>query len=172
MPDFKSNPLPSLTHSDIERFYRFIDKRGPNECWPWLGAKYPYGYGKFSIRHDLFRANRIALFLRTGIDPGELKALHSCDNPPCCNGAHIFGGSKADNTHDMCKKGRQGDHRAKNPVKGETHPASRLTANQVRTIRLRYAEESVSQDDLGTEFGVSRQHIGDIVNRRRWRHLS
>jgi HNH endonuclease len=39
-------------------------------------------------------------------DPGKLKVLHTCDNPPCCNPRHLFLGTPKDNTDDMISKGR------------------------------------------------------------------
>jgi Fe-S-cluster-containing dehydrogenase component len=64
----------------------------------------PGGYGNTSWG----TASRIALELALGRRLGlryEL-ACHHCDNPPCCNPAHLFAGSHKDNTQDAMRKGR------------------------------------------------------------------
>jgi hypothetical protein len=43
--------------------------------------------------------------------------MHSCDNPPCCNPAHLSAGTVRDNALDMIAKGRA------NPPRGELHPS-------------------------------------------------
>lgn len=92
--------------------------------------------------------------------------LHRCDNPPCVNPNHLFLGTKADNNHDRDSKGRSRG----GSLPGEQHPGSRLSREQVLVIRLR-ASEGVAQQDLAKEYGVSYQHISDLVLRKRWAHI-
>jgi len=50
---------------------------------------------------------------------------------------------------------------------GERNPASKLTDVQVKEIRQRYAAGGVTQEQLGTEYGVSFQAISKIVRGER-----
>ncbi|MGI4744934.1 MAG: hypothetical protein ACRYGI_11565 [Janthinobacterium lividum] len=90
-----------ITDAVAKSFYSKVDKRGPDECWPWKGANVN-GYGTLSDK----RATHIALELSGHPRPGRLFALHSCDNPPCVNPAHLRWGTAADNSADCLSRGR------------------------------------------------------------------
>lgn len=102
--------LPELTEQEIARFWSYVDKtpgQGPKgECWGWKRGRHQRGYGQFSYRGLDVRSNRVALFLKTGSDPGALGALHTCDWPPCCRDEHLFSGTHKDNMVDSAAKGR------------------------------------------------------------------
>lgn len=51
-------------------------------------------------------AHRFSYELATGEDITGLFVLHSCDNPPCCNPAHLRVGTQKDNMADARAKGR------------------------------------------------------------------
>lgn len=98
-------PLPKFTEEQIKRFWPRVDKRGPEECRPWTGAVSAKGYGVFFAGRSL-NAHRTALILSSGVD-SPLLALHSCDNRPCCNPAHLRWGTALDNETDKISRGRR-----------------------------------------------------------------
>lgn len=88
-----------------ERFWEKVDVGGPDECWDWQGARAHYGHGIINVTGRSLLAHRVAWSITHG-DPAEANVCHRCDNPPCCNPAHLFLGSQADNIADMHRKGR------------------------------------------------------------------
>lgn len=89
-----------------EDLWKYVAVGAPDECWPWTAATRRRGYGIFTVNRRNFVAHRLAFQVATGIDPGELLVCHTCDNPPCCNPAHLFLGTNSDNMRDMVAKGR------------------------------------------------------------------
>ena len=78
------------------------------------------------------------------------------------NSVHnISYGTQTENSLDKTRDGTQ--------LQGETHHQCRITAETVSTIR-RLASTSTHQS-IADRFGLSRQHVTDIVSRRRWAHL-
>jgi hypothetical protein len=113
-----------------------------------------------------FFAHRIAYERAKGPIPAGLYVCHTCDNPPCCNPAHLFVGSSRDNTRDMIQKGRSrviGAH-------GETNPAHKLTENDVRMIRALYPR--LSQVAIARRFRINQTIVSDIVRREIWKHVA
>jgi hypothetical protein len=139
-----------------------IERRGPNECWPWTGLLDKDGYGEFGFAKKKYKAHRASLEIKLGrpIFPG-LHAMHSCDFPACCNPDHLSEGTSKQNNDDMIAKGRAV------VVRGEDHSASVLTEKAVLEIRA-------SSDPLGvlaSRFNVKIACISKVRLRQRWRHI-
>lgn len=50
MADNKPKPFPELQREEIDAFNAQIDKRGPDDCWPWTGKLTSKGYGRARFR--------------------------------------------------------------------------------------------------------------------------
>lgn len=162
---------------DVElatRFWIKVASVDPSACWPWTAGRNRLGYGKFGIEGRAHYAHRIAWELTHGPIPDGLRALHRCDNPPCCNPAHLFLGTQGENIQDMHDKGR---HRPKvvHPIppghaRGEACHSAKLTAPDVLSIR-QAASEGTDFPTLAARYGVTKQSIWAIVHRKKWKHV-
>lgn len=134
-----------------------------DSCWPFTGFVNEDGYGIIGVGNGRTEgAHRVAFRLQGGVLlPGQ-KVLHTCDNPPCCRGKHLFAGSQADNVADMVAKGRRRGPR------GEAHPSARLTEDDVREIRA----AEIGSGELMRRYGISRGTVYDIQKLRSWTHVS
>lgn len=97
-----------LTEKEAQRFWSGVDKRGPDECWPWRRTTDGKGYGTFWLRKGQHRAHRVAWAIANqGASAAGLMGCHACDNTLCCNPAHIWMGTNKENQTDAFRKGRQ-----------------------------------------------------------------
>jgi hypothetical protein len=88
------------------RLDRYTNRRGPNECWPWTGATNSDGYGVlFGKSGNTVYAHRAAYEQANGAIPDGLLVRHLCNNPLCCNPAHLATGTAADNAADSVAAG-------------------------------------------------------------------
>lgn len=155
--------IDDISERTKERFWAKVDRNAERDCWPWLAYRSARGYGYFGLSTKrIVKATHVALTLSGAPRPSERHgALHRCDNPPCCNPAHLFWGTQAENTKDAYDKGR------KKPMRGTIAKRSKLTEADVLAIRA--SPEGVAA--LGRRYGIGPAHVGNIRKRRIWRHI-
>ena len=185
----KHKPIPSLSLEQIARFWSKVNKNGPTPehrqelgpCWMWTGKPTEKGYGAFQIGRRSFRANRIAYFIGSGIDPLENEACHKCDFRLCVNFSHLFPGTHQENIADMKEKGRGGSLSGdahwmrRSPSKillGENTNSAKLTTEKVRDIKLLIASGRKLTHVFAAEFGVSRRLLYDIRAGKIWKQVT
>lgn len=72
------------------RFWEKVDRREPEECWPWLGSVSGPGYG--NLRREARKndyAHRVSYELNIGLIPPGLVIDHACMNRICVNPSHL-----------------------------------------------------------------------------------
>jgi predicted Zn-ribbon and HTH transcriptional regulator len=130
-------------------------------CWEWQGTRC-LDYGTFVENGKDKRAHRYAFILAYGAIPPKHFICHHCDNPPCCNPAHLFSGTQADNLQDAKKKGRT--------TYGERNAQSKLTTAQVEAVLLA-AQQGERAYMIAQRMQLSPTTVYHIIHRRRWQHL-
>ena len=155
------------------RFWSKVDVRGPDECWPWLAGAHSAGYGKFWYDGCPHYSHRIAVML-DGRDPTGVVVRHRCDNPPCCNPAHLDLGTYADNSRDCVERGRQarGDThgsrtKPESRPRGEAHGRAKLTVADIKRIRADPRPQRV----IAAGYDVTQALVSFIKSRRSWAHV-
>ena len=162
----------------LERFGAKINKGEPDECWLWVGARNPSGYGKIKAHGGFLAAHRVAFALAHGpILPG-MCVCHSCDNPPCCNPAHLFLGTNKDNTLDAIAKGRIAIGRRcgaythpENRPRGSSHGNAKLNEALVVAIR-RDGLAGISRKAIAEKYQICQSNVSLILLGKAWGHVA
>jgi len=155
-----------LTESDKTRFWSWVDISEADACWEWQGAKgggesSGKKYGAFKIAENTYRASRVAFVIANG--DTEFQVLHSCNNPSCCNPAHLYAGTQRRNIQQAIQEGRF-DNR------GEKCGKATLSNSDVREIRALYADNH-TQRSIAELYGISRAQVSRICSGKQWKHL-
>ena len=144
----------------MDRFWSKVDKNAPNGCWVWIASRDGGGYGHLRIGDKTVRAHRLSYEWANGPIPEGVCVLHHCDNPPCVNPAHLFGGSLAENAADKTRKGRNG------VPEGEAHPNAKLTNAEAALIRETYGGRHGEKAALARRYKVSHRTIRNVIEGR------
>lgn len=145
-----------------DRFWCKVDKRGEDDCWPWIGANNGKEMrGVIWFEGKRHKAPRISLLLAGFNLNDDEKALHTCDNANCVNPKHLYVGTQSQNVQDSINRKR---HIA---PKGEKSGAAKLTASQVKDIRRR-CDAGEQKKAMAEEFGLSYSALKSIAYRKTW----
>ena len=141
---------------------RFFEKVVIREsgCHEWIAGCSANGYGAFQKDGASHGAHRVAYEIAFGQIPDGLCVCHTCDNPRCCNPAHLFLGTDKDNATDRTAKGRD--------AHGERNGVAKLTNERV----LEIFRADGTQEEIAAEYGVCQQQVCKIKRRVAWRHVT
>ncbi len=150
------------TRTPDQRYWDKVDRRGPNECWPWTAGRTKDGYGRMHWDgKNAQPATHVGWALHHGSAP-DGHVLHKCDHPWCHNPAHWFTGTNADNNKDRHQKGRYSHCHKESPLQ-------KLDWDRVNQIRVLYAGGEFTQRQLARQFGVSQAKIHHIISFKNWK---
>ncbi len=144
------------------RFWSKVDIKGFDECWEWRAVKVNKGYGQYFLFGRKRPAHVAAFILSGGILTADKPyVLHKCDNPPCCNPAHLFAGNHDENMRDKVNKGRQSY--------GEISKNAKLTEKEV--LEIRNLKGELSQRKIAKLYGVGKTTITSIHRGISWQKI-
>lgn len=162
----------SLRRPVAPRFWAKVDPAGPvhpvlgTPCWLWRGAlagsNRRYGQVMWRAKYRTpQRAHRIAWELTHGPISPDQQINHHCDNPICCNPAHLYLGTQADNMRDASARARF------------TVPRTRTLSLHERLLIYRTPLTRGSGVALARQFGVTEAAIsvirkGRFIGSGRW----
>ena len=139
----------------VTEFWSNVTAGGPDDCWPWTGYEED-GYGRFFFEGKMRGAHELAVTFTTGERrASRLDTCHSCNNPPCCNPAHLRFDTRKGNLADMMAAGTHYAH------------VGKLNQDAVQLMRERYSS-GARQATLATDYGVTISLISQIVRGLRW----
>jgi hypothetical protein len=147
-----------------ERFWSKVNIKSENECWEWIKFKNKKGYGLFGLNAIPEGAHRVSWRFTYGDIPESLCVLHKCDNPACCNPAHLFLGTNQDNVNDRVAKNRSSD------LRGSKHYRAKLTEIKVLEIRSLY-KMGIRQSSIAKTYKVNQGTISNIIDKKTWTHI-
>ena len=151
-----------LTDDYLAKLRRRLSSRlvRSGDCLEWQGGKAGRGYGVLCVvvngKKRMEYAHRVSWIIAHGEIPVGMMVLHRCDNPSCANPEHLFLGTQKENMSDCSRKGR-------------VRNGARFSLDIAREIRARHREGGCTQASLAAEYGMSFQHVSNIVNGTRWK---
>lgn len=146
------DPHPKVTQD--ESFDIRVQKT--ETCWIWTGSRNEAGYGIFLLPGEIpVRAHRYLYEREIGPIPEGIILMHSCDNPPCVNPAHLRPGTHGDNIRDAAKKRRL--------LFGETHHQTKLMTAEIEAIRADLRSNAI----VARDYRINPSTVSRIRARKR-----
>jgi hypothetical protein len=157
--------LTDFSEGDLKRFWIKVEIKGPDDCWEWTQSSRNYsGYGMFQKGSRSLRAHRVSFLFKNGSINCKMDVIHSCDNPPCVNPAHLSQATHQINMEDRDRKMRYHISR------GEENSSTRLCKNDILEIR-RLSEAGLFQYEIAAKFSISQSSVWRIIHREAWGHI-
>lgn len=152
--------------------FKFIDIKGPGECWLWKGGTNKDGIPYFTLDNKKVIAYRLVYSLVNptwDINNSREVLRHQCkdaegravDNPLCCNPAHVIPGTHIENMLDMASRGRSG------LTKAMIYDIIKLNREMPELTHKQIADRIAFKHQTN----VSRQAITDLLAGNRHREL-
>lgn len=150
---FKLGLRPLPKGKSIRRFKPIEVEEKVTGCWECISHNLINGgYAMVKFKGVGTLVHRLSYLHFVGEIPSSTPCvLHRCDNPACCNPAHLFLGTLADNTNDMVIKGRAG----------------KLTNMGAKFIK----NSTMPNVSLSNIFNVGVSAIYNIRKGRTWKHI-
>lgn len=148
----KSKPSRKISFTVNENGCFEVDSHVPNTN----------GYTVATIRGKRKLLHRHAYEECFGDIPEGMLICHKCDNKKCINPEHLEVGTHRKNVQDAIDRGLYST--------GENHPNSKLTENEVRSIKV-MLNSGMKNADIAKVTKTRADAIYDIKHGKRWKHV-
>ena len=108
--------------------------------------------------------HRLVLLTFIGPCPPTYECCHDDGIRANCSLDNLRWDSRSSNAIERFKHGNS-------DYKGENHPQTKLTDEQILQIRKFAVQGNNSQTAIAALFGISQSHANNIIRRRAWKHL-
>jgi len=141
-------------------------------CWEWNDCRDKAGYGRMTYNGFTDCVHRFAFQAHIGPIPADLIVCHKCDNPPCCNPAHLFLGTHLTNAQDKVAKRRHPKHSATTCARGhewtpQTTKFGKQKNGSLRRRCLLCSRENSAKQYANPEYRAKRAAYHRMRNRSR-----